>query len=641
MKSLIVCLSILMSICTKPLFVGLKLICLVIIFGATTAQSTTISADTAFVSKASTNLLDPTVEYDRAIHIKLTDIHLNGELERYSSEFDILLNNNGAIERLVVYSNKNDDVNSTINEFSSAVKSTFVSDTTRYSILETSKKSKIAQRSSDNLILSGICSFLAQSGTQIAKIAKIRNITSIALPNCPFRAPGGQKVKFKLQGKLAYAKPKSQEKLASISIEPQIELVTAVQQYLYYLGYDVGKFDGIAGRRTTSALEKVYDASGLGYEGRITKNTLSFLQSIKLKPTSTKPRCSTKTNTQSYVFPVTYGSKDKLEIISHKFTVKGYGNWQRYTGNKSVPFIDWINAPERPKSQIKAFSLDYAFMAKENPNFEYFKNYAKGRFQHDYAYGEAYRLDFLQRGFIKTYLERLFSIQKRGNYDGLFLDYWSEINQSSNSSASRSFRKKLLREIRAIYGNDFLIIGNVNLNNDTSTHENLNGAYIETSADHPQGYTCAEIKEIERLIIMHNKRLKIPRIVVLDVSSLWYGYQNKMNFLSEANLQFARLFSAMVTVLADNGAISYSSYEPTGGIRTAYRYKFQNLKIGEPTSKTIKIGKGVYAKKFENGLIISNSNRHSATINLENFKIDVPALDGLFCKYEGGTLVCS
>ena len=102
MKIWILRLSILMSICTKPLFVGVRLISLIIIFAATTAHSATISADTAFISKASTNLLDPTVEYDRAIHIKLTDIHLNGELERYSSEFDILLNNNGTIERLVV-----------------------------------------------------------------------------------------------------------------------------------------------------------------------------------------------------------------------------------------------------------------------------------------------------------------------------------------------------------------------------------------------------------------------------------------------------------------------------------------------------------------------------------------------------------
>lgn len=625
----------------SSLFVGVKLICLIIIFGATNAQSATISADTAFVSKASNNLLDPTIEYDRALHINLTDIHLNGNLERYRSEFDILLDENGTIERIVVYSNKKADVNSTINEFSSNARSHFVSETTRFLALDPSKRSNVAKRPSDNQILAGICAFLAQSSTQIAKIAQIENIVSINLHNCPFQAFNDQQVNFKLLGKLAYAKPKSQEKLANISIDPQIELVTAVQQYLYYLGYDVGKFDGLVGRRTTSALEKIYAASGLDYDGRITNNTLNFLQSIKLKPASITARCSAKTNTKSYIFPAAYESADELEVISHKFAVKGYGNWQRYTGNKSVPFVDWINSQERPKSQIKIFSLDYAFMAKENPNFEYFKNYAKGRFKHDFSYGEAYRLDFLQKGFLDTYLARLFSIQKRGDYDGLFLDYWSETNQSSNSSASRSFRKKLLREIRAAYGNKFLIIGNVNLNNDTSTHENLNGANIETSADHPHGYTCAEIKEIERLIMLHNKRLKTPRIIVLDVSSLWYGYQSKMNFLSEANLQFARLFSAMVTVLADNGAISYSSYEPTGGIRTAYRYNFQDLKVGQPTSKTIKISKGIYAKKFENGLIISNSNRYSAIIDLEEVKIRVPALDGLFCKYERRTLVCS
>jgi hypothetical protein len=622
------------------LFVFIRLICSITIFGATVAYSDTISADTAIISKASHNLIDPTVRYDRAIHITLTEIHVNGNLERYRSEFDILLSKNGAIKSLVVYSNKNADVNSTINDFTSKAKSIFVSNTTRYLILNTDQKSKIAQRSSDNLILSGICSFLAESGTQIAKIAKIQNISSIALDTCPFLIQSSQKTKFELQEKIIYLKSKPQEKLRNISIDPKIELVTAIQQYLFYLGHDVGEFDGKAGRRTTSALEKVYAASGLNYEGQITNSTLKFLQSIKLNPSSIKSRCSTNASSRSYIFPAAYENIKDSEVISHKFAVKGFGNWQRNKGNESKSFLDYIIAPGKLNSQIKAFSLDYALMALENPNFEYFKKYARGRFNHDYAYGEAYQLDFLEKGFIDTYLERILSIQKRGKYDALFIDYWSEINQSSDSSASRNFRKKLLKKIRVLYGDDFLIIGNVNLNEDTSTHDNLNGAYIETSADNPQGFPCKDIKRIERLIIMHNKILKIPRIVVLDVSALWYGYQNKMNFLSEANVKFARLFSAMVTVLADNGAITYSSYEPTGGIRWGYRYKFQNLEIGEAISKTIKIGNGVYGKKFEHGLIISNSNSSSAIISVENIKIEVPALDGIFCKYKSDILVC-
>ena len=625
----------------SSLYFGVRLICLIIVVGATTAHSTTISADTAFINKTSKNLLDPTVEYDQAIHINLTEIHLNGNLERYRTEFDILFNHNGAIEEIVIYSNKNDDVDSTINEFSSEVKSTFVSDTARYLILKTNKKSKIAKRSTDNLILAGICSFLEQSGTQIAKIAKIKNITSTTLHHCPFLDLRDQKTNFTLQGNLVYSKPKSQEQLTNISIDPKIEMVTAVQQYLFYLGYKVGKFDGKIGRRTTSALEKIYTASDLTYEGKITKSTLKFLQSIELVPGSITPRCRIKNSSRKYIFPTAYEASNVREVISNKSAVKEFGNWgKEKKGSKSKPFVDWVNPPEKPDSQIKIFSLDYALMDSSNPSFEYFRNYAGGRFNHDYAYGEAYRLNFLDRGFTDTYLSRLFTIQNRGKYDGIFIDYWSESNQSSNSSASRSFRKKLLGEIRTSYGNDFLIIGNVNLNNDTSTHNNLNGAYIETSADHPQGYTCAEIKEIERMIIRHNKRLKIPRIVVLDVSSLWYGYQNKMNFLSEPNVQFARLFSAMVTVLADNGAINYSAYEPTGGVRMGYRYKFQNLEIGEPISKIIKIGNGIYGKKFEHGLIISNSNCSSALISVENTKIEVPALDGLFCKSKEGNLEC-
>ena len=63
-----------------------------------------------------------------------------GNLERYRTEFDILFNHHGAIEEIVIYSNKNDDVDSTINEFSSEVKSTFVSDTARYLILKNKQK---------------------------------------------------------------------------------------------------------------------------------------------------------------------------------------------------------------------------------------------------------------------------------------------------------------------------------------------------------------------------------------------------------------------------------------------------------------------------------------------------------------------
>ena len=609
-------------------------------FTATLLNAETISFDDVFVSSASENLIEPNVRYERAIRVNLTNISVNGELERYNSEFDIIFSQDGSISKIVIYANNSEDVNATINSFNSNIKAIKINKNNWYFEADSSAVYRLAQRNSDNLILSGICSLLQDFGGQISNAGKLNNIKKLSLKKCPFGVSTPDRIKIKLEGKFVSQAEQEKSKQASIAAEPEKVLITAIQQYLFHLGFKVGKTDGVLRNSTLKALDSAYKLSGQHFNGEISETTLDYLRSINLNPQATNPRCSSNNTIKKYKFTNNYKTKQDIQILPYRYSIKGYGNWSNFIGEKTPPFFDMTNDTKKTNSTVSAFALNYNFMSPENPNFRYFRNFTTDRFNHDFSYGDAYKLNFLAPGFLETYMATLATIQKKRKYDGIFLDYWSESNQSTNRNASKNFRLNLFKSIRKTFGENYIIIGNVNLNGDVSTHKYLNGAYIETSADHPQGYTCHEIAEIEKLILLHNKKLAEPRIVILDVSSLWYGYKNENNFLSEDNVRFARLFSALVTVLADNGVISYSSYEPTGGRRIGYRYKFQNLNIENPKSQAIKIANGIHAKFFDKGLIAYNTNQHSAHINIEGQEFTIPALDAVFCKTDGDRLIC-
>ena len=66
-------------------------------------------------------------------------------------------------------------------------------------------------------------------------------------------------------------------------------------------------------------------------------------------------------------------------------------------------------------------------------------------------------------------------------------------------------------------GKDFIILGNINWEKQTDTHEFINGVFLELWKKTRSGYTCKQIKDIASIFEFHDKHLSYPRLVAVNV----------------------------------------------------------------------------------------------------------------------------
>jgi hypothetical protein len=185
-------------------------------------------------------------------------------------------------------------------------------------------------------------------------------------------------------------------------------------------------------------------------------------------------------------------------------------------------------------------------------------------------------------------------------------------------------------------GDEFIILGNVNWGKDTSTHHLINGVFLElykTPYPRQNAYTLSEIEEIERLIEFHDTHLREPKLIALEpwriTKEVSYDDRNTLE-----NRKYAKLFTAMATVIPKNGYILYADGNPdtpSNDHAHAY-YDFYKIDLGKPTSSMTKIDSGIAYKEFEQGVIIYNRTNQPVRVKFEKGEIDVEALEGVICR---------
>ena len=72
--------------------------------------------------------------------------------------------------------------------------------------------------------------------------------------------------------------------------------------------------------------------------------------------------------------------------------------------------------------------------------------------------------------------------------------------------------RSILSKVRARVRDDFLILTNSGRSKLTAYTAYVNGTFMETTRDHPDGYTHGELVEIESTLLWSEKNLRAPQI---------------------------------------------------------------------------------------------------------------------------------
>ena len=259
------------------------------------------------------------------------------------------------------------------------------------------------------------------------------------------------------------------------------------------------------------------------------------------------------------------------------------------------------------------------------------------KWDHADEYGKTVALDYFNPKFPDYFANLTYQRAKKLRSDGLMLDWWHNNHPGGvNKSRVAQARRSIATAVRKKMGDDFIILANVNWRKDKSTHDLINGVFLElykSPYQRQNAYTSSEIKKIEQLIEFHNTYLQAPKLIALEPWRITKEVSdNDRN--SEQNRKYAKLFTAMAAVIPENGYILYADNNPDtpSGDHDHFFYDFYDIDLGKPVSSMTRIADGIAYKMFEQGLIIYNRTDRPAKVTFQNGKIDIDAFEGLFCN---------
>ena len=245
-----------------------------------------------------------------------------------------------------------------------------------------------------------------------------------------------------------------------------------------------------------------------------------------------------------------------------------------------------------------------------------------------------YLIDFRLPEFQNLVVQQVIAVAKCGLYDGIMFDRWNEDlvllttihgNQYLQYEGTPEFYKALeeeqrarisiLRQIREVVPDDFLILCNNNWNKSPLAAPYINGGMIETR--HQDGYTNSKIADIEDALLWYEENVREPKINVLRGEGNPTEPPDGPN-----NRRWMRLFTTMSLTLSDGYAL-YTIGGFTAEGRKQYQnhiwYPFWDANLGQPISPTAQPYQGIpslYIREFTNGWAVYNRSGQAQTISL-------------------------
>ena len=241
---------------------------------------------------------------------------------------------------------------------------------------------------------------------------------------------------------------------------------------------------------------------------------------------------------------------------------------------------------------------------------------------HESDLGDYYYINFLHPEYQDILVERMVAAAQCGLFDGIMLDGF--LNHGTHLAQEYSTTEEeiitvlsgVFRRVRARVRDDFLILINANRSKPIRYAEFINGTFMETGQDHPNGYTYAGLAEIENTLLWAEENLRSPQINCLEGWGIGEESPNSLN-----NLRWMRVFTTMSLTHSD-GYVMYNTGEGDfhgGPDHNHFWYPLWDADLGRPIgpqAQPYQDIEGLFIREFTNGWAVYNRSGTPQTITL-------------------------
>ena len=338
---------------------------------------------------------------------------------------------------------------------------------------------------------------------------------------------------------------------------------------------------------------------------------------------------------------LTYGEKDYLEEAAkhdiHHYSTQ-FGMVWYLTAEK--PYYGLSN---RLAGAFEHLIVEYEWHAQRNPNMlflpemritnhqeldafppdsDFWLRDADGNIIKNSVPWDEFVIDILNPKVQQILIDRVVGLAECGLFDGVMFDAWVPFHASMyrkhfgiDEEVVIEAYINILKGIRALVRDDFLILVNRNRHKSPRYAEWINGSFMETNVDSfPEGYTYEGLIEIEDALLWNEKHLREPRINILQGE----GVFEPVN--SPNNLRWMRVFTTMSLTHSDGYCIFRSPTEIDGYIQgTHIWHDFWNADLGHPIGEKgqhYDNREGVFIREFTNGWAVYNRSGKPQEIRL-------------------------
>ena len=273
--------------------------------------------------------------------------------------------------------------------------------------------------------------------------------------------------------------------------------------------------------------------------------------------------------------------------------------------------LHWRWTPTRMKisGNFRTAKRQRDKMLKENPNMIFLVGI--------YDYGAYDR-----------FVQQAVEVDKCGIYNGIFLN-WGQGDRDNTKVV-------ILQKIREMVRDDFLIIVNGLRAKIPHLAPYVNGTFMETRRNHPQGYTHQELQEVENTLLWSEENLRSPQINSLEG---WGLAEEPLD--SPRNQQWMRVFTTLSLTHSDGyvsyvtgiSSLSHTHHYPIweghsdehareelhDHTHQHYWYDFWDTDLGQPVDgkgQLYRGREGLFIREFTNGWVVYNRSGKEQQIQL-------------------------
>ena len=326
--------------------------------------------------------------------------------------------------------------------------------------------------------------------------------------------------------------------------------------------------------------------------------------------------------------------------------------------NQRWEFVGDLNAAREQRNSYLQFNPNMIFIhgipfrawfpQEHGEDWEHWIRDENGERVHvNSTYYTAYLADFTHPDVQEMMVQQAVAIRNCGLYDGIFFDWWNEnamvLNGYRTHAAELAARIRILRRVREVVGEDFLILVNPNRSKPVASAPYINGIFMESGRDTAHGYTPEGLQEIEETLLWAEENLREPQVNIVegwgviipsDAALAMPTADNKSVKWSRVvytrpdyreNIRWARLFTAMSLTHSDGYVSFYNGYFDTERVDGSnYYYNIYNAQLGRPVSekatfyetpKGVSID-GLFIREFDHGFAVYNRSGRERLIKL-------------------------